>query len=234
MNPEEKSLGTKVQFKGIRDGLLVTLADGDWPVLRELLIKQVDSQAEFLKGARLALDVGSHILRAAELGSLRDALSERGLSLWAVISLSPTTENTAQTLGLATRINKPRPSERTVSSHEAPTQPVEAGILIRRTIRSGVKYQNPGHVVIIGDINPGAEVIAGGDVVVWGHLRGSVHAGFEGSDLAVVCALDLSPTQLWICGRVVSMPGKRGKPLPEKVFIKNGQIVIEPWSPKGK
>lgn len=233
MNPEDKSLNPKVQFKGIRDGLLVTFSDGDWPVLRESLLKQIDSQGEFLKGAKLALDVGSHILRAAEMGSLRDALSERGLSLWAVLSLSPTTEATAQTLGLATRISKPRPMERS-ASHDAPTQPVEVGILIRRTLRSGMKLQNPGHVVVIGDVNPGAEILAGGDVVVWGRLRGSVQAGCEGNDLSVVCALDLAPAQLRICGQMVTLPQKRGKPQPEKAFIKNGQVVVELWNPKGK
>ena len=52
-------------------------------------------------------------------------------------------------------------------------------------------------MLVLGDVNPGAEVVAGGSVVVWGRLRGVVEAGqAEGSGPAVVCALDLAPTQL--------------------------------------
>ena len=67
----------KVEIKGIRDGLLVTLGDGDWIDLRRVLLEQIDQQAEFLQGARLALDVGNQILKAAELGQLRKHIAER-------------------------------------------------------------------------------------------------------------------------------------------------------------
>ena len=82
----------------------------------------------------------------------------------------------------------------------------EGAILVRRTLRSGYSLQHSGHVVVIGDVNPGAEIIAGGDVIVWGHLRGMVHAGAEGNDDAVVCALDLAPTQLRIGGLIATTP----------------------------
>ena len=99
----------KVQIKGIREGLLINLGGGDWEEVQAALLEHLNQQAEFLKGARLALDVGNHILKAVDMSQLRNKISERGLTLWAVISNSPTTEKTAQTLGLATRINKPRP-----------------------------------------------------------------------------------------------------------------------------
>jgi septum site-determining protein MinC len=142
-------------------------------------LEQLDQQAEFLRGARLALDVGNRILKAIDLGQLRDQLSERGLTLWAVLSGSPTTEQTAQTLGLATRIAKP-PPERVVSSAVTSLKGGEQAVLVRRTLRSGFSLKHPGHIIVIGDVNPGAEIVAGGDVLVWGHLRGLVHAGAEG------------------------------------------------------
>ena len=218
-------------MKGIRDGILVTLGDGNWPEIRTALLEHVTAQADFLKGARLALDVGNHILRAAELGHLRDTLSERGMTLWAILSNSPTTEATAQTLGLATRINRPRP-ERPVSSFEATVQDGEQALLVRRTQRSGFRLQYSGHVVVVGDVNPGAEIIAGGDVIVWGHLRGAVHAGSEGNEEAVVCALDLSPTQLRIAGQIATTPQRRGKSQPEMAILKNGQVTAVAWNPK--
>jgi septum site-determining protein MinC len=87
---------------------------------------------------------------------------------------------------------------------------------------------------VIGDVNPGAEIVAGGDIVIWGHLRGVVHAGAEGDENAVVCALDLSPTQLRIAGEIAITPQRKGKALPEMVKIQNGQVVAEPWNPKEK
>jgi septum site-determining protein MinC len=87
-------------------------------------------------------------------------------------------------------------------------------------------------VVVIGDANPGSEIVAGGDVVVWGRLRGMVHAGAEGDDSAVVCALDLDPTQLRIAGQIAVTPKRRSKPQPEIARLVDGQVVAEPWSVK--
>lgn len=227
----QEAQSPSIQLKGIRDGILVTVGEGPWPETRTALLEQLASQAEFLKGARLALDVGTHILRAAEMGHLRDTLSERGMTLWAVLSSSPTTEATAQTLGLATRINRPRP-ERPVSSTDTTIQDGERALLVRRTLRSGFRMQYSGHVVIIGDVNPGAEIIAGGNVIVWGRLRGVVHAGAGGNEEAVICALDLSPTQLRIAGQIATTPQRRGKSQPEMVQITNGQVTAVAWNPK--
>jgi septum site-determining protein MinC len=223
----------KMQIKGVRDGLLVTMGDGEWSDMREALLKHLEGQAEFLRGARLALDVGNHILRAAELGHLRDTLSERGVSLWAVISNSPTTEQTAQTLGLATRLFKPR-QELNPKALETNLQGGEPAIFVRRTLRSGFSLQHNGHVIVLGDVNPGAQITAGGNVLVWGRLRGMVHAGAEGNDAAIVCALDLSPTQLRIAGQIAITPQRRGKTQPEMARIKDGHVIAEPWNPKDR
>jgi septum site-determining protein MinC len=223
----------RVQIKGIREGLLITLGEGPWPEVRAALLEHVEQQAEFLRGGRLILQVGNHILRAAELGQLRDTLSDRGLSLWAVLSNSPVTEQTAQTLGLATRINKPVP-ERTPAKSTETALAGEQAVLVRRTIRSGFSVQHHGHVIVIGDVNPGGEIIAGGDVVVWGRLRGMVHAGAEGDEKSVVCALDLSPTQLRIAGQIALTPKRRGKSRPEIARLSDGKVIAELWNPKEK
>lgn len=222
-----------VQIKGIKDGLLVTLGEGTWQDLESALLQQVEERASFFQGARVALDVGNHIIRAVELGALRDRLSERGITLWAVLSSSLVTEQTAQVLGLATRISVPRP-ERSVKSLDTNLEG-EGAIFVHRTLRSGFKVSHRGHIVVIGDVNPGAEIIAGGSVIVWGRLRGVVHAGAEGDESAVVCALDLEPMQLRIAGLVAIPPRKRGKVEPELARIVNGQVTAEPWKQtKGK
>jgi septum site-determining protein MinC len=81
----------------------------------------------------------------------------------------------------------------------------------------------------LGDVNPGAEIVASGCVVVWGRLRGTVHAGAEGDETAVICALDLSPMQLRIASHVATAPQDNDKPQPEVASIKDDQIIAEPW-----
>ncbi len=219
-----------VKIKGISDGLLVTLGDGDWEQVRQALLDHLDAQAEFLRGARFAVDVGSRTLKAAEVGQLQKDFIQRELSLWAILSQSPLTEQNAQSYGLATRLTKPQiESSQTV---ETRLSKGEDAVLIRRTLRSGFRLMHQGHVVVIGDVNPGAEIVAAGDILVWGRLRGMVHAGAEGDEQAVICALDLSPTQLRIADHVALTPKRRGKPQPEMARLVEGQVIAEPWEAK--
>jgi len=221
---------SRFQIKGLRDGLLVSLDDAPWGIQRTAFLAQVDEQLSFFKGARLALDVASQVLHVNDLVELRDQLSERGISLWAVISESPTTEKTAQLLGLATRISKPRPEE----THKYTTEEIseDTALFVSRTLRSGTRIEFPGHIVVFGDVNPGAEVVADGNVIVWGRLRGMVHAGSKGNKGAVVCALDLSPTQLRIADEASPILKPQQNPKPEIARINgDGKLQAEYWSP---
>ena len=219
-----------LQIKGLRDGLLVSLDDASWEDQRSALLLQVDMQPAFFQGARLALDVASQVLHVNDLVELRDQLSERGISLWAVISESPTTEHTAQLLGLATRISKPRPEENRSFAVEGVGE--DMALFQSRTLRSGTRIEFPGHVVVLGDVNPGAEIVAEGNVVVWGRLRGMVHAGAKGNRKAVICALDLSPTQLRIADEVSALLEPQDNPRPEVARInEDGKLQAELWSP---
>lgn len=220
-------MSAPVQIKGIREGLLISLGDGNWEEVHQALLEQIDQQAGFLRGARLALDVGSHILKAADLGQVSREISDRELTLWAVLSSSPTTERSAQSFGLATRLGSTRPAASAAKAAAAPGG--ENGILVHRTLRSGISLQDAGHIVVVGDVNPGAEIVAGGDVIVWGRLRGMVHAGANGNEGAVICALDLSPTQLRIAGEIAAAPKRRSKGQPEMARIVEGRVVAEPW-----
>ncbi len=222
---EEKK--TAFQIKGVRDGLLITLSEGDWPGRQEDLLRHIQERASFFTGARVALDVGNHILHAAELGALRDRLADFQITLWAVLSNSPLTQQTAQVLGMATRIYTPRPER---SSKPVPSSSEgENAIFIQKTLRSGTRIVSQGSVVVVGDVNPGAEIIATGSVVVWGKLRGVVHAGSDGDEKAAVYALELNPTQLRIASYIAVQPQRKGKPAPEMVHISNGQVVALHW-----
>ncbi len=221
-------LHSLVQIKGLRDGLLVSLHDAAWEDQRSALLMQMDQQPSFFQGARLALDVGSQVLHVNEMVELRDRLSERNVVLWAVISESPTTEQTAQLLGLATRISKPRPEETRFTSKDLDD---ETALFINKTIRSGTRIEFPGHVVLLGDVNPGAEIIAEGNIIIWGRLRGAVHAGSKGDESAKVCALDFAPMQLRVAEEAVNIKKEKENSGPEMAFIRKGRVVVEPWKP---
>lgn len=215
-----------VQIKGIRDGLLATFVDAPWEDQRLALLAQIDERPSFFQGARLAMDVGSQILKVNDLVDLRDFLSERNISLWAVISESSTTEQTSQLLGMATRISKPRPEERKQVSEIAD----DTALFINKTLRSGVRIEFAGNVVIVGDVNAGAEVIAEGSVIIWGRVRGMIHAGCKGDRSAVICALDLSATQLRIANEVSAVLKPPKDPRPEIASInKEGHLQAELW-----
>jgi len=218
-----------VHIKGIRDGLLATFSDAPWEELRAALLQQIDERPAFFQGARLAMDVGNQILKVNDLVDLRDHLSERNLILWAVISESPTTEQTSQLLGLATRISKPRPEEQ---RNYADTIPDDAAMYINKTLRSGTRIEFPGNIVIVGDVNPGAEIVAEGNVIVWGRVRGMIHAGSKGDRSAFICALDLSANQLRIADEVSAMLKPQSDPRPEVASINSeGKLQAELWTP---
>ncbi|MDO4581581.1 MAG: septum site-determining protein MinC [Bacillota bacterium] len=106
--------------------------------------------------------------------------------------------------------------------------------LFEKSLRSGQHINFDGNVVIIGDVNPGAEITASGHVLVLGYLRGLVHAGAAGDESATVTALHFAPTQLRIASHITRPPdggfSEENKP-PEVARIKNDAVVIEVYSP---
>jgi len=222
-------MGSGLAVKGVGDGLLIHVPTGPWDEALATLLQTVEEGGEFFRGARLALQFEDRELGASDLGRLRDVLAERGVNLWAILCTAPATRSAAADLGLALDLG--RPSQRAMQPDESieTELPGEQAVLVHRTLRSGHHVHYAGHVVVVGDVNPGAEIIAGGNVIVWGRLRGVVHAGAGGNEDAVVCALDLAPTQLRIAGQIAVSPERRGAALPEMAHLRDGQLVAEKW-----
>jgi len=206
----------------------------EWGATAVELAGHLDEQGRFYEGGRVILDVGERPVPRYELTSLKALLERRGLSLWAVLSRSETTRASTEALGLRTSagaalaglVDEPEEEQEVGSGEEPGTD----GILIRHTVRSGRVVRSAGHVVVYGDINPGGEVNAHGDGLVWGRLRGNVHAGADGDEGSVVCALDMVPMQLRIAGLVVTSPADNGdRRQPEVALVHDGEIVVESW-----
>lgn len=107
-------------------------------------------------------------------------------------------------------------------------------LYIRRTIRSGQSISSDGNIIVIGDVNPGAEIIAKGDITVWGILGGIAHAGSDGNNYAKIRALKLNPVQIRIGEIFARRPDTINLPyiqksceyVPEEAFTYKGSIVI--------
>lgn len=226
-----------IRIKGIPDGLLVMLGDGSLGDVRQALAAELAAKQAFLRGSQVTLQLGTRPLLPAELADIQTIFEDHALTLWTVLADSETTRDAARELGLATRLPGshtdldgnalPVNTEHTMET--AVPYPT-SGLFMKETLRSGRSVYHEGHVIVIGDVNPGAEIIATGNVVVWGRLRGLVHAGATGDETAVICALELTPTQLRIASKIAIPPdGKPQKPAPETAVIRDGQIIAEPW-----
>lgn len=210
-------------IKGIRQGLLITLGEGPWEERLARLEQRLSQGASFFRGGRAALDVGDRRLGPRQIQQARKLLAEYGVELWALLSSRDETALAAARDGLAISLAQKTPEEL------PPAEPVGA-LVVTRTLRSGQRVQHTGDVVIIGDVHVGAEVVAGGHVIVWGKLHGTVHAGATGDESALVCALDLAPTHLRIAGYVARSPEeRRRRAVPEIARVQDGRIEAVPW-----
>jgi septum site-determining protein MinC len=101
----------------------------------------------------------------------------------------------------------------------------------RRTVRSGEKIAAEGHVIVMGDINPGAEVISGSSIFVWGSLKGTAYAGVPDRSDAVIAALHLAPIQLRIAGHIARPPEAKSDHAssPQLARVNHNGIVVESW-----
>lgn len=100
-----------------------------------------------------------------------------------------------------------------------------------RTLRSGTAIRFDGDVLVFGDVNPGAEIIATGNVLVLGNLRGMVHAGASGDENAIILGFDLRPTQLRIGRKIAIAPNEDATSGtgPTVARVRDGKIVLDPY-----
>lgn len=199
-----------------------------WNEVLRALENSLSDAAAFFKGGRVIVELGGRPFPEEALIALRTLLERYDIELWAVLGGDEDVQRLARSHGIRTRLpGDPAPEE--CQAEETPQ-----ALFLHRTLRSGQKINFPGHVTLIGDVNPGAEIVAGGHIVVWGKVLGIVHAGALGDESAVVCALDLNPSQLRIAGYISRAPEeKRRKPKPEMACVRRETIIAEPWNARG-
>jgi septum site-determining protein MinC len=221
-----------IAIKGTSDGLVITFGEGSLQTILDEMESQLSSKASFFLGGRAALRVGERPLSAEQLKTIGNLLELSGMTLWAVEGEHPSTLVAAQELGLETSMRSKEPPVSTTKAEQKGLDE-SGGLIVQQTLRSGQAIRHAGHVCVIGDANPGSEIVAGGNIIVWGRLRGIAHAGAMGDDEAIICALQLMPSQIRI-GAHIARPPDRGRApkTPEVASVQKDQIVVERWDKK--
>lgn len=106
------------------------------------------------------------------------------------------------------------------------TPPVSETQVLTGRVRSGQRVSSERHLVVLGDVNPGGEVVAGGDIYVMGSLRGTAVAGSPGDSGAIVMALDFRPMQLQIGSYVASSHTPEQPGRVEYAAVADGRVVV--------
>jgi len=208
-----------ILIKGNKDGINTTIQMDKFDCFEDmllLLIKKLSKGKHFYKGTTLILRIDLKSINKKEVQILKQSLLNEIELKYIVLEdiekeIEPINEKENRTFS---------------GVYEGKTK------FIRKTVRGGECISYQGNIVIIGDINSGAEVYAAGNVIVLGHIKGKVSAGSNGNTKAVIAAFLLQPEILKIANVIAMSPDDIEKPrYPELAKIKDGAIIVEPYLP---
>jgi septum site-determining protein MinC len=213
-----------VEFKGTKDGVIIfCLEDAGFEQVLSDLAERLQQRAAFFGEAQVQVDIGSRELTETQSEQLAEIIAKNSrLLLKGIVTteLRPPVVSAARRRGQTDDLKLEGFKE-------------SRSLVIKRTLRSGQDIHFPGNVIVLGDVNPGAEIVAEGDIFVYGTLRGIAHAGAGGDRSASVVALRLAPTQLRIADVISRAPDDTSLPeQPEYAYIHENRIMIAAISTK--
>ena len=215
-----------VIFKGGKDGIIILLDDAaDFAHIAECLRLKIRGAKGFFADATTSISFKGKKVSENELLQLIEIINaETDLGISFVEDL---------TGELKTNAEAPKPATKAPKKAIKEEAAAPLGTYLHKTgLRSGQAIRHNGCVTVLGDINAGAEVVATGSVVVFGAIRGMVHAGSGGDKGASVCALSLQPVQLRIADIITYFPKEvmqnKNKIDPVYAFVRDDQIYVAP------
>ena len=213
-----------VKIKGGRSGLSLTFApEASFEDIRHHLQGKLESGSGFfLRGTMVFLP--RDVLTDAQREKLQKLFHEHGL----ICRVQP--------LEGENHLEKSQAASATAAESQPQAAPaasqnpdVQEMLVVNKTVRGGQEIRTKSSVLVCGNVNPGAQIIAGGSIDVRGICRGMVHAGAFGDTSAIVVADHLMPTQIRIASFIARSPDHMDMTeKAERASIKDGQIVIEP------
>ncbi|MDD4263245.1 MAG: septum site-determining protein MinC [Firmicutes bacterium] len=212
----------QLRIKGSKNGIIIQFEEGDLGQAIQLLEDKLKENPSFFVGSQAVLVIPEEsVLDAQILVKIHEVLCAASISLSEIRR-----EGSASVVEV---IQPPAPQK---SPSKEDNQKL---YWLERRLRSGEKLSVDGDLVLIGDVNPGAEISAIGNILVWGCLQGVAHAGQSGNENARIMALRLKATQLRIAGFISRSPDDSLDPHdPEVARVGSNGIVIETWEKVGK
>ncbi len=221
-------LPTSINIKGQgMHGLIITIGPGRWEEVLAQLADRLGAHGKFFREASVTVDINGRVLSQGQLTMLRDLLNRYDIVLKKIIAEAEEMRSIARLLGLQVAPLQQEQQQRSIP-------PTERMHLQWGPLRSGQQIQYDGNVVVLGNVHPGAEIIASQNIIVWGRLEGIARAGSNGDMSSFVCALALQPLQLRI-GALLALPFDKPDRVEKEVispaiaFVQGRQIIIEPW-----
>ncbi|PSB32974.1 septum site-determining protein MinC [Chlorogloea sp. CCALA 695] len=211
---EEVKVNLQVRFKSEADRLLLILpteaempASADnWSEIWQQMKQRLNAGDRFWQPhTQVELLAADRLLDGRQLQQIADALGEVLLQMQRVRTSRRQTAVAAATAGYCVE-QQAILTTTLATAPVAATSPLVEPLYLQMTIRSGVEIRHSGTVVVLGDINPGGIVVANGDILVWGRLRGIAHAGANANAKCLIMALQMEPTQLRIARYVARAP----------------------------
>jgi septum site-determining protein MinC len=186
----------------------------EWSHLWEQLQQRLESSSKIWPpNTAVCLMANDRLLDLRQLEQLEASLAGANLHLKRVVTSRRQTAIAAVTAGHS--VEQQAPALRLSDAGSVNFAPVPMAIstlaeplYLETTLRSGTEVRHPGSVVVVGDTNPGSTIIADGNILVWGRLRGIAHAGANGDQGCQIMALNMEPTQLRIADQVARSPEK--------------------------
>jgi septum site-determining protein MinC len=236
VEPGTTSKYLQVQLKSEAERLVIILpsetqlsiSEYSWSEIWQQLKQRLNGGERFrVANTNVHLVAGERLLDIRQLQELAESLKEVNLHLKSVTTSRRQTAIAAVTAGYSVEQTQLQPKNSLTSESSTIATPMAEPLYIQMTIRSGVEIRHPGTVIILGDINPGGIVVADGDILVWGRLRGFAHAGAGGNRDCLILSIQMEPTQLRIADAVARSPEKSPKQLhPEVAYISTEGIRI--------
>lgn len=216
-----------VKIKGIRQGLLLIFdSDADFGKIEEN-IKNKLSSGFFTRGTPVYIKPDS--VKGNEGEILKKLFNRYGLICKIEDCEAKKSEQIKEESNLLPKAAEEAKNNFIPKSQVKADDHAQEMMVVNRTLRGGQEIRTKASVLVCGNVNPGAQIIAGGSIDVRGKCLGMVHAGAYGNRDAVIIADRLLPTQIRIANLVARAPddGEETEQA-ERASIKDGQIVIEP------
>lgn len=203
----------QVHFKSENGRLLLVLPPAPeksrnpvyWEELRQQLKGRISGSERFLQPhTPVHLIARDRLLDSQQIQEIDGLLSDAQLPLKRIYASRRQTAVAAATAGYS--VEQQTTLNYLGQGQEASRQAMDEPLYMQSTLRSGVEVRHRGTVIVLGDVNPGSSIVAEGDIFVWGHLRGVVHAGAQGNSQCRIMALHMQPTQLRIADKVARSP----------------------------